>query len=137
MTRALQQGAGHVISFIALFGMLNSVGSLGGTALLGTYQVIREKAHSAAIVQNIDPTDPQVTQRIRAGGARVSGVVSDPTLARAEGSALLSQAATREANIRAYNDVFRLVAATAAAVTMFLALLTWRRTRRARAAAKA
>ena len=41
MGSALQQGAGHVISFIALFGMLNSVGSLGGTALLGTYQVIR------------------------------------------------------------------------------------------------
>ncbi|HIV76466.1 MFS transporter [uncultured Sphingomonas sp.] len=136
MTRALQQGAGHVISFIALFGMLNSVGSLGGTALLGTYQVVREKTHSAAIVQNIDPTDPQVTQRIAAGGARVSGVVGDSTLARAEGAALLSQAATREANIRAYNDVFRLVAVLAAAVTLFLALLTWRRARRARAAAK-
>ncbi|MET4898024.1 MFS transporter [Sphingomonadaceae bacterium jetA1] len=137
MTRALQQGAGHVISFIALFGMLNSIGGLGGTALLGTYQTIREKTHSAAIVQNIDPTDPQVTQRIMAGGARVAGVVGDPVLARAEGAALLSRAATREANIRAYNDVFRLVAALAAAVTLFLALLTWRRARRARAAAKA
>jgi predicted exporter len=72
-----------------------------------------------------------------AGGARVAGVVGDPVLARAEGAALLSRAATREANIRAYNDVFRLVAALAAAVTLFLALLTWRRARRARAAAKA
>ena len=95
MTRALQQGAGHVISFIALFGMLNSVGSLGGTALLGTYQVVREKAHSAAIVQNIDPTDPQVTQRIAAGGARGSGVGGGPTLGPAEGGRLPAPVVTR------------------------------------------
>ena len=70
MTRALQQGAGHIISFIALFGIINSIGGLGGAALLGTYQVVREKANSAAIVQTIDPTDPIVAQRgSQAGGA--------------------------------------------------------------------
>ncbi|WP_034158759.1 MFS transporter [Sphingomonas sp. ERG5] len=135
MTRALQQGAGHIISFIALFGIVNSIGGLGGAALLGTYQTIAEKAHSAAIVQSIDPTDPQVAARLAAGGAGVARVVGDPTLRAAEGGALLSQTATREANVLAYNDTFRLIAVLAALTTLYLAFLLARRSWRARRAA--
>jgi len=135
MTRALQAGTGHIISFIALFGMLNSIGGLGGSALLGTYQTIAEKAHSAAIVQDIDPTDPIVTARIVAGGAAVGRVVGDPALRNAEGGALLSQAATREANVLAYNDTFRLISVLAALTTLYLALLLVRRFLRERRAA--
>jgi MFS family permease len=141
MTRALQQGAGHIISFIALFGMLNAIGGLGGSALLGTYHVIAEKAHSAAIVQNIDPTNPNVATRLAAGGASVGRVVADPALRSAEGGALLSQAATREANVLAYNDTFRLIALLAALTTAFLAFLlirrTWRESRLASSGAAA
>ena len=132
MTRALQQGAGHVISFIALFGILNGIGGLAGSALLGTYQIVAEKAHSAAIVQNIDPTDPIVTARLAAGGAGVARVIGDPTLRSAEGGALLSQTATREANVLAYNDTFRLIAVLAALTTTYLAFLLARRSWRAR-----
>jgi len=135
MTRALQQGTGHIITFVALFGIVNSMGGLGGTALLGTYQVVREKAHSAALVQAIDPTDPQVTQRIQAGGAAVGRVIGDPTLRSAEGAAILSQTATREANILAYNDVFRLIAALSGATFGYLLFLLLRRSWRARRAA--
>ena len=106
MTRALKEGAGHIISFLALFGMVNAIGGLGGAALLGTYQTISEKAHSAAIVQAIDPTDPIVAARIAAGGGAVGRVVGDPTLRNAEGGALLAQTATREANVLAYDDTF-------------------------------
>jgi MFS family permease len=134
MTRALQAGTGHIISFIALFGIINGIGGLGGTALLGTYQVIREKANSAAIVQTIDPTDPIVAQRLQAGGAAVGRVVGDPALRQAQGAAILSQTATREANILAYDDVFRLVAVLAAATSGYLAFLLLRRHWRARRA---
>ena len=137
MTRALQAGTGHVISFIALFGIINSIGGLGGAALLGSYQTIREKANSAAIVENVDPTNPVVQARLAAGSAGVARVVGDPSLARAEGGALLSQAATREANILAYDDLFRLVALLAAMTFSYLAFLLsrrhWRRRREARA----
>jgi MFS family permease len=136
MTRALKEGAGHIISFIALFGIINSVGSLAGNALLGTYQVVREKANSAAIVDAVDPTNPLVMQRLQAGGAAVGRVVGDPGLRSAEGGALLSQAATREANVLAYDDVFRLVAVMAAATFLYLLFLLLRRTRRARQAAR-
>jgi MFS family permease len=137
MTRALKEGAGHIISFLALFGMVNAIGGLGGAALLGTYQTISEKAHSAAIVQAIDPTDPIVAARIAAGGGAVGRVVGDPTLRNAEGGALLSQTATREANVLAYDDTFRLVAILAGLTTAYLAFILIRRTRRERRAALA
>ncbi|MET3827534.1 MFS family permease [Sphingomonas sp. PvP055] len=137
MTRALKAGAGHIISFLALFGMVNAIGGLGGAALLGTYQTIAEKAHSAAIVQSIDPTDPIVAARIAAGGGAVGRVVGDPTLRAAEGGALLAQTATREANVLAYDDTFRLVAVLAGLTTVYLAILLIRRTRRERRAALA
>jgi hypothetical protein len=132
MTRALAAGSGHIISFIALFGIINSIGGLGGAALLSTYQVVREKANSAALVQTIDPTDPIVTQRIQAGAAGVGRVIGDPTLRTAEGAALLSQATTREANVLAYNDVFRLVAVLSALTFLYLLFLLVRRSIRAR-----
>ncbi|WP_294189895.1 MFS transporter [uncultured Sphingomonas sp.] len=132
MTRALAAGSGHIISFIALFGIINSMGGLGGAALLGTYQVVREKTNSAALVQGVDVTDPIVTQRIQAGAAGVGRVVGDPSLRSAEGAALLSQSATREANVLAYNDVFRLVAVLAALTFLYLLFLLVRRAIRAR-----
>ncbi len=127
LNRALQQGTGHVISFLALFGIINSIGGLGGAALIGTYQTVRERAHDSAIVQAIDPTDPLVAQRLAAGAAAVGRVVGDPALRAAEGGALLSQVAVREANVLAYDDTFRLIAVLAALTTAFLGGLLFRR----------
>jgi len=135
MMRALQAGSGHIISFFALFGIINNMGSLLGSALIGTYQIIREKANSAALVQTIDPTDPIVTQRIAAGGSTVARVISDPSLRSAEGASLLAQTVAREANVLAYDDTFRLIALLAALTTVYLAFILWRRNRRARRAA--
>ena len=135
MTRALQQGAGHIISFFTLFGILNNIGTLAGSAFLGTYQTIREMAISADLVGTIDPTDPMVAQRLAAGGSAVARVIGDPRLRSAEGAALLSQATTREATVLAYDDVFRLVAVLAAATTLYLLFILWRRGVRVRRAA--
>ena len=132
LTRALKEGTGHIISFIALFGIINSIGGLGGTALLGTYQIVREKANSAAIVQAIDPTDPIVQARLQAGSAGIGRVVGDQAFRTAEGGALLSQTATREANVLAYDDVFRMIALLAALTFAYLCVLLVRRTVRAR-----
>jgi MFS family permease len=137
MTRALQAGKGHIISFSALFGIVNSLGGLAGAALLGTYQVVREKANSAALVQAIDPTDPLVQQRLQTGASGVGRVIGDPSLRTAEGGALLGQTATREANVLAYDDVFRLTALLAALTFAYLAFLMVRRTIRARREATA
>lgn len=133
MTRALQQGTGHVISFLALFGILNGIGGLAGSALLGTYQVMREKADSVAVVGAMGATDPLVTQRLAAGGgAAIGQVIGDPALRAAERGALLAQSATREANVLAYDDTFRMIAVLAATTTVYLLFLLLRRASRAR-----
>ncbi|WP_375286527.1 MFS transporter [Sphingomonas sp.] len=136
MTRALKEGTGHVISFIALFGILNSIGGLAGSALVGSYQVVREKANSAALVQAIDTTSPLTQARLQAGAAGVGGVVSDPALRSAQGGALLSRTATREANVLAYNDMFRMIALLATLTFLYLAALLIRREIRARREAR-
>ncbi|HEY2751253.1 MFS transporter [Phenylobacterium sp.] len=136
MTRALPQGAGHVITFMALFGIVNGIGGLAGAAALGTFQIEREKAHSAAIVQTLEATDPMVIQRMAVGGGAVGRVLADPSLRSAEGAALLSQNATREANVLAYNDVFRLISLLAALTTAYLGFLLVRQQLRIRRAAR-
>jgi MFS family permease len=109
MSRTLLAGGRHFVSFVVLFSISQSVGGLIGTTLLGTFQVMREKFHSHALVQNIVMTDPLVAGRIRAGSGAVAGVVGDPVLRGAEGAAILAQQVSREANILAFNDVFMLV----------------------------
>ena len=66
-----------------------------------------------------------VEQQLRTGGA-------DPALRQAEGGAILAQTTTREANVLAFNDVFRLVALVAAATAAYLMFLLGRRHWRAR-----
>jgi MFS family permease len=135
MVRAIQRGAGHILSFIALFGITQNLGGLIGSALLGTFQVMREKAHSNALVQHIVMTDPLVAARVQQGGSAYGRVLIDPALRNAEGASLLSQQITREANILAYNDVFQLIAILAAATTIYLGIVVFLRTRRERIAA--
>ena len=107
--RAIAKGPNHVVSFSALFSITQSLGGLAGAAFLGTFQVMREKFHSHAIVQSLTLTDPQVAARIEQLGGAHGKVLGDPTLRSAEGAALLSQQVTREANILAFNDIFLLI----------------------------
>jgi hypothetical protein len=119
ISRTLLAGTKHFISFIVLFSLSQSLGGLVGSALLGTFQVIREKYHSAELVQSIVMSDPQVAARIGAGARSVGGVIGDPALRNAEGAALLARTVTREANILAYNDVFLLIGVLAVATVVW------------------
>jgi MFS family permease len=113
LTRALQQGPTHFVSFSALFGITQNLGGLFGAAMLGTFQVVRERAHSAEITAGFNLADPLVAQRIQQNASAYGRVLTDPALRQAEGAAILAQQASREANILAYNDVFLLIAAIA------------------------
>jgi MFS family permease len=119
IARTLVAGTKNFVSFIVLFSLSQSVGGLIGTALLGTFQVVREKYHSHEIVQAIVMTDPLVAARMRAGSGAVAGVVGDPAYRGAEGAVLLAQQVAREANILAYNDVFLLLGVASIAVVLW------------------
>ncbi|WP_182083959.1 MFS transporter [Aureimonas sp. ME7] len=115
MTRALARGADYVITFVILFSLTQSLGGLLGPAVYGTFQQYREHEYSAAITAGVDPTDPVVAQRLQRQNQIYAATITDPVLRAAQGRAQLAQTATREANVRAYNDVVTLNTAIAVA----------------------
>ena len=102
--RVLSRGPDYLVSVIVLFSVTQNVGGLLGSAVLGSYQVAATRAHAAALSEHLVGADPQVAARLWA-----------------DGPAALTQALMREANVLAFNDVFVLVAAIAAATALFIA----------------
>ena len=131
----------NLVSFVAVFGMSQNLGGLIGSALLGTFQVWREKYHSSLIADNLSNLDPLVMERINNYSAGLSATLGDATLRGAEGVVLLQAAATREANVLAYNDVYLLTAFIAAGTLIWLlsrfARTQWRARQARRQAARA
>jgi hypothetical protein len=121
--RVLQVGGGPLASFLVLFVATQNLGGLAGGALLGTFQVLREKANSAALNATISLTDPMVAARVAGFGHAIGWVTGDAGAGAAGGVAILQQEATRQANVLAYNNTFLLVAVLAAATTLYLAVL--------------
>ena len=118
--RMMAKGPNYLISFIVIFSVSQNIGGLAGSALLGTYQVERTKVHAAALSEHVIASDPQVVARLQTGSSAVSGALADSSLRSAEGAALLGQSLNREANILAFNDVFRLVSLLALSIALFL-----------------
>jgi MFS family permease len=130
IARTLLAGPKHFISFVVVFAMSQSMGGLAGGALLGTFQVAREKYHSHELVQSIVMTDPLVAARMRAGGGALAPTQGDAAYRAAAGGALLAQQVSREANILAFNDVFLLVGVLALITEVWgiaIRLSIWRR----------
>lgn len=137
LTQALKKGPSHIVSFSALFGITQSLGGLAGSALLGSFQVVREKFHSHELVQSLTLADPQVAARMQSSAAAYGRVVGDAVLRQAQGGALLSQQVTREANVLAFNDVFLVTGAFACLTVLWVTFLMVRSRRRQAASAAA
>lgn len=118
----------NLISFVVMFGMAQNLGSLLGTALLGSFQTVREKFHSSQIVEHLSLLDPQVAARVQAYASRYAAVIADPAQRNTQALRTLAGTATREANVLAYNDVYLAIAAIAL-LTMGWILIHTLRTR--------
>jgi MFS family permease len=103
----------NLISFSVLFGLTQNLGGLIGSALLGTFQVMREKYHSSVLAEQLSSLDPLVAARIQQGAAAYARMLADPSARTRQGISVLTQATAREANILAYNDVFLQIAVLA------------------------
>nr|WP_269439822.1 MFS transporter [Pseudomonas sp. CDFA 610] len=100
----------NMISFSVLFGITQNIGGLIGSAALGTFQVVREKFHSSHIVEHLTLINPLVQSRLQSYSASYGSVIADPSQRNVQGIRAMATAATREANVLAYNDVFMLIA---------------------------
>lgn len=133
-TRVIQKGYAYLASFSVLFSITQSLGGLFGTALLGSLQVIREKYHSNQLAGAVSLGDPQTVLRLQQLGGAYARTVGDAALRGGEATVLLGQQITREANVLAYDDVFRVFAVIAATTFVWIAALYARARLRARAA---
>jgi len=134
MTPAMLIGIGSVVtqpknlvSFVVLFGMSQNLGGLIGSAILGTFQVWREKYHSSLLGDQLSLLDPNVTERLSQYGALFNSQLGDAILQSAQSTTQLQTVATLQANVLAYNDTYFLTAALAL-ITLMWAL--WRLSRR-------
>jgi hypothetical protein len=120
-----RRGGGYLISLVVLFSITQNIGGLAGSALLGTFQVVRAKVHAAALADGMIVGDPAVSERISAGAGSLSSAVSDPSELGAQGAGLLGQALSRQAAVLGFIDAFTLVelVALAAAVVIAVALI--------------
>jgi hypothetical protein len=130
--RMLERGPAYFVSLVVLFSSTQNIGSLAGSALLGTYQVIATRAHASALAEHLVGADPQVVARIQRVTQLLAGAVTDPGQQAAQGGALLAQAQAREATILAFNDVFQFVALFALATALFVLYFVLRDLWRAR-----
>lgn len=126
VSRAFARGPQYLVSFSMVFGAGQNVGGLIGSALLGSFVTIREKVHSAHLVEQLTLSDPLVAARVSQLAAVYGHTLTDKTLQRAEGVALLAQQARREAFALAYEDLFHLVTALALATLLWFVFLRLR-----------
>jgi len=121
-TRNVLTNPRNLVSFSVLFGICQSLGGLIGAALLGTFQIVREKFHSNNIVEHLTMLDPRVAARVQSGGSAYGSIIADPELRTQVGMRVLANAATREANVLAYNDVFMLIGVIAVLTMIWISL---------------
>jgi MFS family permease len=112
----------NMVSFSVLFGITQNVGGLIGSAALGTFQIVREKFHSSILVEHLTLINPQVQSRLQSSAASYAGAIADPSARTHQGIRAMATAATREANILAYNDVFMLIAVIAVLTMIWISI---------------
>jgi len=123
---ALTRGPQYILSFLTVFLTTQTLGGMLGSAAMTTFVAIREQFHSNILAQNITLLDPIVAQRVQAYGGAYAKVLTDPALRDAKGLQLLGQAATQQANVLAYNDLFMVIfVATIATVAALLLHMAW------------
>ncbi|OCR24886.1 MFS transporter [Pseudomonas syringae] len=112
----------NMVSFSVLFGITQNIGGLIGSAALGTFQIVREKFHSSVLVEHLTLINPQVQARLQSSSASYAGAIADPSTRTNQGIRAIATAATREANVLAYNDVFMLIAVIAVLTMIWISI---------------
>lgn len=124
MVRALVAGPGHVVSFIAVFSLSQTLGGLAGTAALSALHTLRLKTHLVDAGATLTASNPQLAEALRQAARARGSVISDPALQQAASAAQVSREAAREAAVLAFNDVF-FVIGWLAVIAFVAVLIPW------------
>ena len=105
---AMQKGPAHIVTFVVLFSATQTFGGLVGSSFYSTYQQMRTQDYRAEMIRQLPETDPLIAQRILAYQQSSRSYTLDQSLEQQQALKNLNQVVTREAQVRAYNDVIRL-----------------------------
>lgn len=111
--RVLADGGVRMTSFIALFNVTQSVGTLTGNAFTQTYLFHAQQYHLGTYAAQATKSEPDVAALLSALTARYSPMIADPALRSAEGVAALSQQISLYARVAGYVDVFTAISLVA------------------------
>jgi hypothetical protein len=109
MGKVVRLGPAYLVTLIVVFSMTQNVGGLIGSALLGSYQTISARSHQQELAERVPAGDALAADRIQGSTQALAGTISDPALRAQQGGAALAGSLAREANVLAFNDVFRFV----------------------------
>ena len=124
--KVLRLGPDYFVTLVVVFSMTQNIGGLVGSALLGSYQTVATRTHFQELAERMSVGDMQVANRVAGSTRTLAGTIADPGVRSQQGGAALAASMSREANVLAYNDVFRLVwrlALATAALVAFLMLI--------------
>lgn len=102
---ALQKGSSHMVTFVVLFSATQSFGGLLGNSFFSTYQQVRTQNYRTEMMSDLSSNTPMVNQRINSYQQSASKYTLDSHLQQNQALQNLNQVVTREAQVRAYNDV--------------------------------
>lgn len=110
----------NLVSFSVLFGISQNLGGLLGSAVLGTFQIWREKYHSSLLAEQLTTLNPLVNERLAQYSQMYSNIINDSTSLNVQAVTQLQTASTLQANILAYNDTYLLTASIAACTLLWI-----------------
>lgn len=108
MIRALQKGPTHIVTFIVLFSATQNFGGLIGNSFFSTYQQHRSQSYKMEMFNELSPNQALVEQRLHSTASATSSYLTDPQLEQNQALRSLNTTVSREAQVRAYNDVIAL-----------------------------
>lgn len=97
-----------MVTFVVLFSATQSFGGLIGNSFFSTYQQLRTQNYRTEMISNLPQTDPLVAQRMVMYQQAAAKYTLDNSLEQNQAYRNLNQIVTREAQVRAYNDVIAL-----------------------------
>lgn len=133
----LEKGMSHMVSFIVIFSTGQNLAGLAGSALIGTVVQLRAQAHTSHLAEGIVASDPDVALRLQQLSGAYAHTLVDPARREAAGFSLLQQQLAQQAQVLAYNDLFRVIAAIAALGALWIGVVHLRNRAAARKATMA
>ena len=94
-----------MVTFVVLFSATQSFGGLLGNSFFSTYQQVRTQNYRTEMMSDLSSNTPMVNQRINSYQQSASKYTLDSHLQQNQALQNLNQVVTREAQVRAYNDV--------------------------------